>query len=173
MTVQELTQTRAAIQPRSRAEFEDFLYWEAALLDQWRLDEWFELFTTDAVYEVPTMGQGLEVQPDSALFYVADDHRRLQHRINRLKKPTAHAEWPRSTGVRMISNVRIDGVDDRGVRVVCAFATYRSKNHITDTYIGHSHYTLAEIDGQIRIRSKRIILGMNSLQPHGKISIIL
>ena len=66
MTVQELTQTRAAIQPRSRAEFEDFLYWEAALLDQWRLDEWFELFTTDAVYEVPTMGQGLEIQPDSS-----------------------------------------------------------------------------------------------------------
>jgi len=173
MTVQELAEARPAVQPRERSDYEDFLYLEAALLDQWRLDEWYELFTPDCVYEVPTMGTGLEAQPDNALFYVADDHRRLRHRVNRLNKPTAHAEWPHSDTVHMVSNVRIDGVDDRGVHVVCAFATYRSKHNITDTYIGHIYYTFAEVGGALRIRSKRVMLGMNSLQPHGKISIIL
>ena len=37
----------------SRQEVEDLLYKEAALLDEWRLEEWLELLTDDAVYEVP------------------------------------------------------------------------------------------------------------------------
>lgn len=173
MTAQDLTLARSAVQPRSRADYEDFLYREAALLDQWRLDEWYELFTPDSVYEIPTVGGGLEAQPNNSLFYIADDYRRLHHRVARLKKPTAHAEFPHSTTVHNVNNVRIEGADEDGVRVVCCFTTYRSKHHNTDTYIGHIYYTLAEVDGEIRIRSKRIVLGMNSLQPHGKISIIL
>jgi len=39
--------------------------------------------------------------------------------------------------------------------------------------MGHAHYTLVDDGGQLKIRSKRILLGMNRLQPHGKISIIL
>ena len=37
----------------TRAEVEDFLYHEAALLDGWQLDEWLALLTEDARYEVP------------------------------------------------------------------------------------------------------------------------
>ena len=37
-----------------REEVEDFLYQEAELLDEWRLDEWAALFTEDARYVVPT-----------------------------------------------------------------------------------------------------------------------
>jgi p-cumate 2,3-dioxygenase beta subunit len=37
----------------SRQEAEDLLYKEAALLDEWRLDEWLELLTEDATYEIP------------------------------------------------------------------------------------------------------------------------
>ena len=158
---------------RSRADYEDFLYREAALLDQWRLEEWYALFTPDSVYEVPTMGKARDATPDSALFYVADDYGRLRHRVDRLLKATAHAEWPRSTQVRMIGNVLVDGADENGTQIVCSFVTYRSKYNITDTYMGHAHYTLVDDGGQLKIRSKRILLGMNRLQPHGKISIIL
>ncbi|MDP6228622.1 MAG: aromatic-ring-hydroxylating dioxygenase subunit beta, partial [Dehalococcoidia bacterium] len=35
-------------------EVEQFLYHEAALLDEWRLDEWLTFFTDDARYVVPT-----------------------------------------------------------------------------------------------------------------------
>ena len=40
--------------PTLREAVEDFLYQEAALLDEWRLDEWLGLFTVDARYVVPT-----------------------------------------------------------------------------------------------------------------------
>jgi len=163
----------AVQQPRTRADYEDFLYREAALLDQWRLEEWFALFAPNATYEVPTFGKGLDARPDSNLFYIADDHARLRHRVDRLLKMTAHAEWPRSAHVRMIGNVRIEGGDESGTQVMCSFVTYRSKNNITDTYIGHAAYTFVDEGEKLLIRAKRIMLGMNSLQPHGKISIIL
>lgn len=163
----------AAPQVRTRADYEDFLYREAELLDQWRLEEWYALFTPDSTYEVPTMGKARDATPDSTLFYVADDYARLRHRVDRLLKATAHAEWPRSTHVRIVGNVRVEGADEKGTQVACSFVTYRSKNNFTDTYIGHAYYTLVDDRGQLKIRSKRILLGMNSLSPHGKISIIL
>ena len=38
----------------TRAEVEDFLYHEAALLDEWRLDAWQDLLADDACYYVPS-----------------------------------------------------------------------------------------------------------------------
>jgi p-cumate 2,3-dioxygenase beta subunit len=103
--------------PISRTEAEDFLYHEAALLDEWRLDEWFALFAPGAVYEVPTAGAPDDADSAASLFYVADDYARLRQRVERLKKPGAHSEWPRSEGARIVGNVRILGHDGEGTRV--------------------------------------------------------
>ena len=37
----------------TRAEVEDLLYHEAYLLDEWRMEEWLELWAADAEYVVP------------------------------------------------------------------------------------------------------------------------
>ncbi len=42
-----------ANQPTLRQMVEDFLFREAELLDDWRLDDWAALFTEDARYIVP------------------------------------------------------------------------------------------------------------------------
>lgn len=81
----------------NREEIEDFLYYEAELLDNWQLDEWFALFDSNAIYEVPAAGQPDDVSSISSLFYIADDYQRLGYRITRLKSKGAHSEWPRST----------------------------------------------------------------------------
>ena len=39
-----------------RLEVEDFLYQEAALLDDWKLKEWLALFAPEARYEVAPTG---------------------------------------------------------------------------------------------------------------------
>ncbi len=72
----------------TRAEVEDFLYREAALLDDWKLDEWEALLTDDAAYYVPPNDQ-LEGDHRSTLFLVADDRERIRQRIIRIKIPTA------------------------------------------------------------------------------------
>lgn len=162
-----------AEKPRPRSDYEDFFYHEAALLDEWRLDEWFALFTEDAVYEVPTAGAKDDADSSESLFYIADDHTRLRYRVERLKKPGAHSEWPRSDTARIISNVRNLGPKDGVMLVACTFITYRTKNDITDTFFGHIHYGMRETNGELRIASKRVFLDMNALRPQGRVSIIL
>jgi p-cumate 2,3-dioxygenase beta subunit len=165
-----LRQSKPAL---ARADCEDFLYEEAAILDEWRLDDWFALFAEGATYEVPAAGAADSANPASTLFYVADDYHRLRHRVERLKKDAAHSEYPRSDGLRLISNVRILGADEKGTSVGCAFVTYRSKNDVTDIYFGHHRYVLRPTPDAIRIVSKRTLLDMSSLRPQGRVSIIL
>jgi p-cumate 2,3-dioxygenase beta subunit len=157
----------------TRAECEDFLYHEAALLDEWRLDEWFALFAEGATYEVPTAGSPDDIDSSENLFYIADDYDRLRHRVERLKKPGAHSEWPRSDGARLISNVRILGRTDKDVSVACTFVTYRAKGNVTDVFFGHHLIGLRRIGGKLKIASKRTMLDMNNLRPNGRVSIIL
>jgi len=156
-----------------RREYEDFLYHEAALLDEWRLDEWYTLFTPDAIYEVPTAGAPDDVSSTEALFYIADDHGRLGHRVRRLKKTSAHSEFPRSKTSRMVGNVRILGEAPGGVEIACRFTTHRSRGDDLHLFCGHIRYVLREEDGALRIASKRVFLDMDNLRRQGRVSIIL
>ena len=156
----------------TRAEVEDFLYAEAALLDEWRLDEWFSLFAPGATYEVPTAGAADDADPTTALFYIADDYVRLRERVGRLNKREAHAEFPHSRLRRMVGNVRI--LSSRGGRleVACNLICYRAKAGKVDTYFGHVLYTLDTSGPSWRIAAKRVLLDMDLLYP-GKVSILL
>ena len=166
------TLTKAGLAPATRAEVEDFLYAEAALLDEWRLDEWFALFAPGAVYEVPTAGAPEGDDPNRSLFYIADDYVRLRERVVRLGKREAHAEFPRSRLRRMISNVRILSASAGQLRVACNLVCYRAKNGKVDTYFGHSLYGLDVSGPQWRVTAKRVALDMDLLYP-GKVSILL
>ena len=157
----------------SRSDCEDLLFHEAALLDEWRLEEWLDLFVEGATYEVPTTGRPETARSADELFYIADDWFRLNHRVARLMKPGAHSEWPRSLGARVISNVRVLSTDDGGIRVGSVFTTYRSKDDRTDTFFGHHRHVLRDVGGTLKIASKMSLLAMGSLRPHGRISIIL
>jgi p-cumate 2,3-dioxygenase beta subunit len=158
--------------PATRAEVEDFLYAEAALLDDWRLTEWFALFAPGAVYEVPTAGAPDDDDPARSLFYIADDYVRLRERVGRLNKREAHAEFPHSRTRRSISNVRILS-DGQGVlRVACNLVCYRARAGKVDTYFGHCLYTIDTSAADWRITAKRVLLDMDLLYP-GKVSIIL
>lgn len=157
----------------TRDQCEDFLYYEAELLDEWRLEEWLDLFTDDAAYLVPTMGVAEDADPAETLFYIADDRERLGERVKRLMKKTAHAEYPRSQGQRMISNVRIHSASTDRVDLVCNFVTYRTKSGITDTFIGRHKYILLRQEKTLKIREKRTTLALDNLRPQGKISLIL
>ncbi|MGE0827790.1 MAG: aromatic-ring-hydroxylating dioxygenase subunit beta [Hyphomonadaceae bacterium] len=157
----------------ARAEVEDFLFLEAQLLDEWKLDEWLQLFAEGATYEVPAAGSGNDADAKKQLFYVADDWARLRFRVERLKSPMAHAEYPRSHTARLISNVRVLGEEAGGWKVRSAFITYRSKDDVTDAYFGHHFHILKRIGGELKIASKRSQIDSNSLRPQGRVSIIV
>ena len=49
--------TQGSADRELRAAVEHFLFEEAELLDSWRLNEWVELFTEDAISHVPALDE--------------------------------------------------------------------------------------------------------------------
>jgi p-cumate 2,3-dioxygenase beta subunit len=157
----------------TRSEVEDWLFHEAALLDDWRLVEWRQLFTDDCSYLVPSLIGDPYASPEQTLYLIADDSHHLSERVKRLGKKTAHAEYPHSVTQRVISNVRIIGVEAGEIRVNCNFITHRNSQGITDTYFGRHEYRFVQPAETLLVREKRSILAIGALRPHGKLSIIL
>jgi len=109
-----------AINEICRPEVEDFLFYEAELLDEWRLDEWLTLFTDDAHYYVPSTDVAPDASPDNNLFYIADDRYRLEargagrprHGLGQRRLSLDAALWraaAKTTGVRAREGVPVQG----------------------------------------------------------------
>jgi len=156
----------------SRSDAEDFLIQEAALLDSWKLMEWADLFTEDGEYLVPATDDP-DGKAGKSLFLIYDDRHRLGERAKRLLKPTAHAESPHSRTRHMISNVVTAEGSSGTIPVTCNFVVFRSRMEVTNIYPGHAEYLLVQNGHGLRIKSKKAVLDVDALRPHGKISIIL
>jgi p-cumate 2,3-dioxygenase beta subunit len=157
----------------TRAQVEDFLFAEAALLDDWNLDGWLALFAPGAHYHVPPAGAPDDADPATTLFYIADDWHRLTERVKRLKKPTAFVEQPPSKCRRMVSNVRILGGSDERFEVTSNYVTFRSKLGETQSFFGHHRYALANTTGGLRILAKTSFIDADHIRDQNKVSIIL
>jgi p-cumate 2,3-dioxygenase beta subunit len=161
-----------AVELPTRQEVEDLFYREAALLDEWRLEEWLELLTEDATYQIPPTDVP-EGDSRNTLFIIADDALRIRSRVKQLLGKAAWAENPHSRTRRMIANVRVLGAEGENILVTANFAVHRMRYESVDTYIGHYDYKLVRQGNDLRIRERRAILDNEALRPHGKISFIL
>jgi p-cumate 2,3-dioxygenase subunit beta len=155
--------TIAAPSVVTRAEVEDFLYHEAALLDDWKLNEWQEL-----------LNDQLEGDHRNTLFLVADDRERIRQRIIRVLDPNCHAEFPRSRTRRMISNVRIVGLEGDLVTVAANFVCYRYRRYERiREYVGAYRYILKRTGDSFRIKERRVLIDAHELGTLGSVSFIL
>jgi p-cumate 2,3-dioxygenase beta subunit len=159
--------------PVTREQVEDFLFLEAELLDEWRLQEWEELLTDDATYRVPS-NDCPDGDPRTSLFIIADDRERIHQRILRVLSPNCHAEYPRSRTQRMISNVRIVKMDGALLHVSANFVCHRFRRGQRNyTYVGSLRYVLKAVNGALRIKERRVQLASEELGSLGSISFIL
>ena len=156
----------------TRQQVEDFLFQEAALLDEWRLDEWLALFEKDATYEVPTTDRPNE-DPHRSQYYVWDDYELLSARVKRLKSKHAHAENPHSRTRRLVTNVRLGELSDSSLEVRAAFLIYKIRDGNVDQFVGRYEHTLAANGAGLRFRKRRAVLELEVLRPGGRLSFIL
>jgi p-cumate 2,3-dioxygenase beta subunit len=157
----------------TRAQVEDFLYHEAALLDAWQLDEWEKLLTDDAAYYVPP-NDHLDSDHRNTLFIVADDRERIRQRVIRINDPNCHAEYPKSRLRRMISNVRILSTDGDLVTVSANFVCYRFRRYErVREYVGGYRYILKQAGDSFRIKERRVLIDAHELGTLGSVSFIL
>ena len=110
-----------------QAEIEQFLYYEAELLDEHRYAEWFELFADDVRYRVPTQENRLrrdrraghgdldgDPEPHLEVALFDDDKTTLGWRVRQLETATHWAEDPPSRTRHLVSNVRVRPASSAG-----------------------------------------------------------
>ena len=160
-----------ASRPTLREQVEDFLFREAELLDDWRLDDWVSLFTEDGRYIVPTTDLP-EGDPQRDLVFIDDDIIRLRARAVRLNSRHAHREYPWSRTRRFISNVRVKEDGNGELSVTSNELVYRFRSGEGDPYVGSIHYTLRRDGPGFKIAHRRAVLDLEALSWHGAVSII-
>jgi p-cumate 2,3-dioxygenase beta subunit len=165
------------IENYNRSNLENFIYHEADLLDQWKLDEWLELLDDNFIYQIPS-NDSLDTTHRKSLFLVADDSNRIKERVHRLKDKNAHAEFPHSRTRRIITNVLVREVNKIDEKIIinlhANFITYRFKRGgDIRTYVGSYQYVITEFDENYKIMQKKVILDAYELGTMGLISFIL
>jgi p-cumate 2,3-dioxygenase beta subunit len=154
-----------------RLEAEEFLIGEAAMLDEWRMDDWLSLFTEDCRYVVPSTDKR-DGDPADTLTLVDDDHTRLYWRVNRLKSRHAHREFPYSRTRRLITNVRVLAADEDGMTITCSVVVHRYRHGRQDHFVGKYVHELVRTPDGLRIKGRRAELDLERLSPNGSISMV-
>ena len=138
-----------------------FLYGEAACLDEKRWDDWLALYTEDCEFWIPAWKGEHEVTADPArevsLIYY-DRRARLEERVSRIRSGISAASTPLPRTVHFIGNVRLGEETADSVVVHANWQTHAYRFQSTETIYGRSEYLLVIANGQWRIRRKKVIL---------------
>lgn len=114
-------------------EVEEFLFDEAALLDDGHFDEWLALFAPDIRYFVPVRTtrsareRDKEFSGTAELAHFDDDYEGLKTRIRRLATGFAWAEDPPSRTRHFVSNIRLRALENDEFEVTSNTLVYRSR----------------------------------------------
>jgi len=150
-----------------RCNVEDFLYFEAELLDDRKLREWLDLLTDDVRYWMPIRHNPLERSEDLSDelakpgegYYFDDDKKSLRIRVERVYSKTAWAEIPPSRTRHLISNIRVKKDDGSEIEVHANFLVYRTRMETDqDIFVGMRQDVLRRINGGFKIAKRTIIL---------------
>lgn len=166
-----MSQQVSAVQV-GRDDVTELLYEEAELLDEWRLDEWLQLYTDDASYFIPC-NDDPDGDPARSLVLIDDNRLRMESRVDRLNNRRAHREYPHSNVRHLVTNIRLGDREGDELAVRASFAVWRFRNGEEKHYVGRYYYRLVVTEGGLRIRSKRVVLDMTTLRPAFDVALFL
>ena len=137
------------------------LYREAAFLDQKRWTEWVELYTEDAEFWIPAWDSEHELTSDpraeiSLMYY--ESRAGLEDRVFRIQTEDSGASTPLPRTCHLITNVRIEAVDNRRVRLSSNWVTqiFSTKKRTTHSFSGFYEHVLRTEGDRLRIEKKKI-----------------
>jgi 3-phenylpropionate/cinnamic acid dioxygenase small subunit len=136
----------------------DFVFREARLLDQQRLDDWLDLFTEDGRYWMPVEWGQTDPRLTTSLMY--EDKMLLRIRIERLKGKATYSQSPKSRCHHVLQMPQVDERDDAAAHYV----TWTSQHYVESRgdeqtlYAAWATHHLTVVDDRLRIRLKRVDL---------------
>jgi 3-phenylpropionate/cinnamic acid dioxygenase small subunit len=152
-------------------EIEEFLYAEAALLDERRFAEWLALLTEDIRYWMPMRRnvkfgeqerENTREQQDMNWF--DEGKATLTQRVQQILTGVHWAEEPLSRVCHMVTNVQLVHVTPAEVTVKSRFLIYRNRlQDETDFFVGRRQDVLRRVEEQWKIARRMILLDQNVL----------
>jgi 3-phenylpropionate/cinnamic acid dioxygenase small subunit len=142
----------------SNAQLIDFVMAEARLLDELRFHDWLQLFAEDGHYWMPLAHGQTDTKLHASLMY--EDKLLLKIRVERLGGARTYSQQPRSRCHHLLQQPTVESRDD-----AAGIYTTRTAFHYVETrmdeqtlYAGWATHTLVLVDGELRIRLKRVDL---------------
>ena len=146
-------------------EVEQFLYREAALLDDRRFVEWLELLDPELEYWMPvrsTRALGDEAHEFARLgegAFFDDDKTSMEQRVRKLSTGFAWAEDPPSRTRHNVSNVSILARGDGLIELACNFLVVRTRlANDNDLWSGQRKDTLREGENGFTIVKRHLFI---------------
>jgi 3-phenylpropionate/cinnamic acid dioxygenase small subunit len=137
---------------------QEFIYDEARLIDDKRFDEWYELFTDDALYWMPLARGQMRDDLHNSLLY--EDKLLLKVRIERLKRPGAFSQQLPSFCQHVLQLPRLESSSEGERRHLMRtpFVYFESRGEEQICLAGVYYHDLIEDGGHLRIKMKQIEL---------------
>jgi len=129
-TVAPVTKTNIDVQTERNVQ--QFLFHEARLLDELRLEEWLTLWTPEGRYWVPRVHNQDNPFDHVSLFW--EDALLREVRVRRVQHPRNWSQQPPTRSNRLIGNISIEGADAAGHLIV------RSCLHLVETRLDSRHF---------------------------------
>ena len=151
-----------------KKEIEDFLYREAHLLDEYRFDEWLDLFTDDVEYVVP-LRENTEGDVDPPGHPIIHDTKAmLTLRVMKNDTGLSHVEIPRSMTAHLITNIVVENGDSSDeVEVLSAFSIRQARKLRDEAWwVGRRRDLFRRVDGGWKIARREVTLD-STILPRG------
>jgi biphenyl 2,3-dioxygenase subunit beta len=158
------------VHPDLRVEVEQFLYFEATLLDDRNFEDWYRLFTDDIHYWMPNRMNRLmherdrEQTTEQEMGLFDENKTSLGWRVSQILTRKHWAEDPPSRARHLVTNIRIEPTSTENEYAVRSnFLVYRNRlEDEVDFWVGERRDILRRLDVQTwQIARRTIILDQN------------
>ena len=163
-------------------EIEDFLHYEAELLDERRFEAWLQLLTDDIHYWMPLRknlafeDRERDITAEGDVAWIDDDKATLSKRVRQILTGIHWAEEPLSRASHLVTNISLADqssfladpasayAEGATLKIKCRFLVHRNRLETeTDFLVGRREDTLRRVKGELRIARRKIIIDQSVL----------
>ena len=143
-------------------QVEQFLFYQAELLDTKNWQAYIDLFAAEGVYWMPARPEQTEWMDSPSIF--AEDRELMSVRMGRITHPNAWSQAPLWATNHLIANVVIEDLADTWVRVRSRFQVQELRRDAVRSLAGVYRHTLLRRAEDFQIELQRVDL-MNAQAP--------
>lgn len=150
----------------------EFVYDEAAILDEMRWEDWLSLYHTDGRYWMPLEWQQQDPVLQPSLMY--EDQLLLTVRVERLSGERTFSQKPKSRCHHLLQRPRVLslGEGDGIFKLRTSFIYTETRGDNLERYSGWVSHDLVEVEGALKIMLKRVDL-INFDAPFGNLQLFI